>query len=108
MKKKKKLIIGGILVIFITTILIIFLTKTTYVIKVSLVDDKSPDRILTVYNNKDEKVEFKKIELLDGTVLCDEINQAVYYGNIKDITELRIVLKDNSKVIAKLIKEEVK
>ena len=84
------------------------LNKTTYVIKVSMVDDKSPDRILTVYNNKDEKVEFKKIELLNGTYLCDEINSSVYYGNLKNINELQVILKDDSKVIAQVIKEEVK
>ena len=106
--KKKYLIIGGIIIVIITTILIILLSRTTYVVKVSLVDDKSPDRILSVYNNKDEKVDFKRIELLNGTYLCDEINSTVYYGNIKDINELQVVLKDDSKVIAKLIKEEVK
>ena len=106
--KKKYLIIGGILIIIIAIILIILLNKTTYVIKVSMVDDKSPDRILTVYNNKDEKVEFKKIELLNGTYLCDEINSSVYYGNLKNINELQVILKDDSKVIAQVIKEEVK
>ena len=106
--KKKYLIIGGILLIIITTILIILLNKTTYEIRVSIVDDKSPDRILTVYNNKDEKVEFKRIELLNGTFLCDEINSSVYYGNLKNINELQVILKDDSKVVEKLIKEEVK
>jgi hypothetical protein len=106
--KKKLLIIGAIVLIIITTILIILLNKTTYVIKVSLVDDKSPDRILTVYNNKDEKVDFKRIELPSGTILCDEINPSVYYGNLNGISELQVVLKDNSIVKAQVIKEEVK
>ena len=106
--KKKFLIIGAIVLIVITIVLIILLNKTTYVIKISMVDDKSPDRILSVWTNKDEKVDFKRIEFANGTVLCDEINSSVYYGNLKDINELNVILKDDSKVVAKLIKEEVK
>ena len=106
--KKKYLIIGAIVLIVITIVLIILLNKTTYVVKISMVDDKSPDRILSVWTNKDEKVDFKRIELTNGTVLCDEINSSVYYGNLKDINELNVILKDDSKVVAKLIKEEVK
>lgn len=106
MKKKILIIIGALVVIVV--LLILLLNKTTYVIKVHMVDDKSPDRILEVYNNKNEKVEIKRIELLNGKYLCDGINTSVYYGNIENIEELRIVLKDNSKAVAKVIKEEVK
>ena len=107
MKKKVFLILGVVVVIIITVLLVIILNKTNYIIKVSVIDDKSPDRILTVYNNKNEEVEFKKIELLDGTLLCNGVNPAVYYGNIKDLKELRVVFKDKSKVIAKIVEEEV-
>lgn len=108
MMKKKLLIVGSILIVVIIVILIILLNKTTYTIKVSTIDDKSPDRILTVYDNKNNKVDFKRIELLNGTVLCDEINSSVYYGNLVNLDELRVVLKDDSRVIAQINKEEVK
>ncbi len=108
MMKKKVLIIGSIAAVAIVVVLIILLNKTTYTIKVSIIDEKSPDRILTVYDNKNNKVDFNRIETLDGTVLCDKINSSVYYGNIAKFDELRVVLKDNSKVIAQINKEEVK
>ena len=106
--KKKLLIIGLIIIVVIAIIvLILLLTKKSYVIKVSKVDDRSPDRILTVYYNE-EKIEFKRIELLDGKALCSGLNPTVHYGNIEGINELRVILKDNSKVIAKIVIEEVK
>ena len=105
---KKKPLIIGIIALLIIVVLILLLSKTTYYVKVSKVDDQSPDRILTVYNNKDEKVEFNRIELLDGTFLCDDINPSVYFNNLKGIENLKITLKDKSKVNAKVIEEEVK
>ena len=106
--KKKPLIILLIVFVVVVTLLILLLNKTTYYITVSKIDDKSPDRILTVYNDKDEKVEFKRIELLDGTFFCDNINPSVYVDNLRGIEELRVTLKDKSKVKARVIEEEVK
>ena len=105
--KKKLLIIGSIITITVASIiLILLLNKNDYVIKVSKVDDQSPDRILTVYN-KDEKVEIKRIELLDGRPLCDKFNTAVHFGNIEGIDKLKVILNDDSEVIAKIVIEEV-
>ena len=107
--KKKLLIIGSVvLVAVIIIILFIVLKKPTYTIRVSLVDDHSPDRILTVYNSKNEKVEVKRIEYLTGELLCEGYNTAVYYGDINDIDEVNVILKDKSVVKAQIIKEEVK
>jgi len=105
---KKKPLIIGIIALFIVVLLVVLLNKTTYYVKVSKVDDQSPDRILTVYNNKDEKVEFKRIELLDGTFFCDDINPSVYFNNLRGIEKLKVILKDKSIVTAKVIEEEVK
>ncbi len=107
MRKKVLIIIGVLVAVVAIVILVIMLSKTKYIIKVSMVDDQSPDRILTVYNDKNEKVEFKRIELLDGTVLCNGDNTAVHYGNIKNVHELKVVFKDKSKVVAKVVEEEV-
>ncbi len=106
--KKNILIIIGIIIVAITGLLIIFLNRTTYYIKVNKVDDYSPDRILEVYNNKNEKVEVKRIEYLDGTLLCNGYNMAVHFGDIERENEFIIILNDNSNVKAKIIKEEVK
>ena len=107
--KKKVLIIGSaVLAIIIIVIVLLLSNKVKYTIKVSLVDDYSPDRILTVYNDKNEKVEVKKIEYLDGTLLCYGYNTTVHFGDIKDEKEFKVILKDNTEVKAKIIKEEVK
>ena len=107
--KKKILIIGGVLALVIIGVLVIlFLNRTKYTIKVSMVDSKSPDRVLTVYNDKNEEISVKRIERLDGAILCYGYNTAVYFGEIKDKKELVVVLKDNTKVKAKIVEEEVK
>lgn len=105
--KKKLLIIGGLLVIVIVIVLLIMLKKSTYVIKVSLVDERSPDRRLTVYKDK-EKIEVSKITYLDGTLLCEGYNTTVHFGDVENEKELKIILKDKTEVVAKVIEEEVK
>ena len=106
---KKKLVIVGTVVITIAIIalLVLFLNKTKYIVKVSIVDDQSPDRILTVYENT-EKIEVKRIELSDGTLLCNGYNTTVHFGDVEKEKELRVVLNDNSIVTAKIVIEEVK
>lgn len=108
MKKKVLLITGGLITIVVAILLIVLLNQPKYTITVSRVDDQSPDRILTVYNDKNEKVEVKRIEYLDGTLLCNGYNTAVHFGDIEGITKVKVILKDRSEVIARIIKEEVK
>ena len=108
MKKIVLIVICLLVTLIITMLTVKLLNKPTYVIKVSLVDDRSPDRILTVYNEKNEKIEVKRIELLDGTVLCNGFNTTVHYGNIENQDKLKVILQDKSEVIAKIIIEEVK
>ncbi len=107
--KKKIWIIAGILVVVIVAVLLIFLlSKPKYTVTVSVIDERSPDRLLTVYKNKTEKVEVLKISAMDGTVLCKGNNTTVYYGDVEKEEKLKVTLKDKSEVIAKVIKEEVK
>ena len=107
--KKKLIIIGAILLVIVVTVTaVLFLNRTTYRIEVGIVDERSPDRILTVFNNKNEKVEVKRIEYLDGTLLCRGYNTAVHFGDIENEKELKVILKDNKEVKAKIVKEEVK
>ncbi len=75
---------------------------------VSMVDDRSPDRILTVYKNDTEKVEVNRIEYLDGTLLCNGYNLTVHFGDIEKEEKLKIIFKDKSSAEAKIVKEEVK
>ena len=106
---KKKIIIGSVFVaIIIIGLLLIFMGKTKYTIIVSLVDDQSPDRILTVYDENDKKIEVRRIEYLDGTLLCHGYNTTVHYGDIKNVKELKVILKDKTEVKAKIVEEEVK
>ena len=109
MKNKKILIIlGAVLLIAILVIIFLNMNKVTYSIKVEKVDNQSPDRILTVYNEKNEKVEVKKIEYLDGTLLCNGYNTTVHYGDIKEEKVFKVILKDKTEVRAKIVDEEVK
>ncbi len=80
-------------------------SKAVYTVKVSLVDDKSPDRILTVYRN-DKKIEYKEIRKMNGTLLCESNNSAVYFGEIKNESSLKIILKNDKEVVAKVMKGE--
>ena len=107
--RKMILIISGSLVIIIVIVLIVVLfNKTKYIIKVSMVDNRSPDRVLTVYNQKNEKVEVERIEYINGTLLCKGYNTTVHFGDIENIKELNIILKDKSQVRAKIVEDEVK
>lgn len=106
---KKKILIGIALLIALLAIVLVILSlnKTSYRIEVSMVDDYSPDRILTVYNEKNEKIEVKRIEYTDGTLLCNGYNTTVHFGDIKNETKLKIVLKDNNIATAKIVEKEV-
>ena len=107
--KKKLLIAGGIFVVVIAIVLFVILSGgPKYTITVSLVDDQSPDRILTVYDENEKKVEVKRIEYLDGTLLCYGYNTTVHYGDIENQKELKVILRDKTAVLAKVVKEEVK
>ena len=88
--KKKVLIIGSIIVVIIAIVLIVLLGKPRYTIMVSLVDDQSPDRILTVYNEKKEKVQVRQIEYLDGTLLCKGFNTSVHFGEVNEKDNISI------------------
>ncbi len=79
--------------------------NAVYTVKISLVDDKSPDRILTVYKNN-KKIEHKEIRKMNGTLLCDSEYSTVYFGEIKNETELKIILKNDKEVVAKIEKGE--
>ncbi len=92
--------------LLVTIFLSINVDNGKYTVKVSMVDDKSPDRTLKVYDDKNKEVEFLEIRYLDDVVLCTSKNPTVYYGDIENIEKVRIVLKNNKKVVAKI--EEVK
>ena len=107
--KKKVLIICGVILLIVISLVVIFIPKnTSYVIKYSSVDDRSPDRLLTVYNGKNEKIEFTRIEYLDGVVLCEGYNPTVFFGDIEGEKEFIIVFQDKSTVKAKIVEDEVK
>lgn len=107
---KKKLLIFGVafFTVAIVILLIFILKKPKYTIVVSKVDDQSPDRMLTVYNEDNKKIEAKKIMYMDGTFLCYGYNPAVHFSDIENEKELKVLLKDKTEAIAKVVNEEVK
>lgn len=106
MKKKYLIIIIAFIILLIGGI-IWFINKDSgnYIVKVSSVDDKSPDRVLTVYKD-DKKIEYKEIRKMNDVLLCDSNNSSVYYGEIKNESNLKVVLNNDKKVVAKVVKGE--
>ena len=41
---------------------------------------------------------------MDDTLLCKYTNPSVYYGNVKNESELKIVLNNDEVVVAKVVK----
>lgn len=73
-------------------------TAKTYTIKVSIVDEYSPARILSVYEDG-SKISFKQINYSDGTKLCSS-NGNVNKSDIEGESKLQVVLNDGTKVTA--------
>ena len=111
MKKKKIIIIGALGLILIGLGFYFYKVNQytgTYKIKVNLIDDRSPDRLLVVYRNGKETTDYKYLRYKDNkeVVLCYSETPAVNQFEIKDIDELVIVLPNDKEVVAKIEKEK--
>ena len=73
-------------------------TAKTYTVKVSSVDEYSPARILSVYEDG-SKISFKQINYTDGTMLCSSKGN-INKSDIEGETKLQVVLNDGTKVTA--------
>lgn len=73
-------------------------TAKTYTVKVSSVDEYSPARILSVYEDG-SKISFKQINYTDGTMLCSSKGN-INKSDIEGETKLQVVLSDGTKVTA--------
>ena len=71
----------------------------TYTFKVTLVDDQSPDRIITVYEDG-KKIDFTSIKV-NGTVICNGTNPTVNKYQIINQDSITVVLKNGTSVTAK-------
>ena len=91
---KKYLIIGITLIILLVIGIILFVNRdsSTYIVKVNLVDEKSPDRILKIYRDNQE-IDYKEIRKMNGLLLCESDNSSIYYGEIKNETKDAIKYK---------------
>ncbi len=110
MKKKYLIILFIIIVVLLVIGIMIFAKKdnnisTSYMVKINLVDEKSPDRTLTVYDS-DKEIEYREIRYIDNILLCKSYNPTVYYGDVETENELKIILNDGTEVIAKVVKGE--
>lgn len=97
------------IIVFLIPIVILILTvilfnRSTYTIKVNLVDSYSPDRILEVYKNN-KKIDYNEIQYKDGTILCKGDNKTVAYIDLIDEKTLIVILKNDKKVKAKIIED---
>lgn len=75
-------------------------SSSGYSLHVSLVDEHSPDRILSLYKNE-EIIKFKEIRYTDGTLLCNYKNPAVSVFDLDD-ESLDVILENNEKINIKL------
>ena len=73
-------------------------TAKTYTVKVSVVDEYSPARILSVYEDG-SKISFKQINYTDGLKLCSSKGN-VNKSDIEGVSKLQVVLSDGTKVTA--------
>ena len=73
-------------------------TAKTYTVKVSVVDEYSPARILSVYEDG-SKISFKQINYTDGTMLCSSKGN-INKSDINGLSKLQVVLSDGTKVTA--------
>ena len=77
-------------------------TQKNYTVKVSIVDDYSPARVLTTYE-EGTKIIVKNIYYTDGTFICTGINANVNKNALVGETKLQLELDDGTKVIATII-----
>ena len=76
-----------------------------YVVTINKIDDQSPARILKVYYGEKE-IEFKEIRYTDDVFLCKKENPTVFFGDVVEEKELKIIIDNNRFVIAKILKGE--
>lgn len=105
---KRLLIIIPIVVIFVGLILILifnFSGNNNYIVKVDIIDEKSPDRVLTVYKDN-EKIEFDSMYYLDDVFICDSESPNVAKSALKNVKQIKVKLKNGRILKAKVEKEE--
>ena len=104
---KKNIIILAVCIIIIVIGIIVIISNSNdgYIIKVSIVDSKSPDRILKVYDSNNKKVEYLEIRYTDDTLLCTSKNPTVYYGDIENKNKIKEIIDDEKEIIAKVVEE---
>lgn len=73
--------------------------QKSYVVKINMVDDYSPARILTVFEDGTQIV-VKSINYTDGTFICSGANANVNKNVLIGETKLQLELNDGTKVIA--------
>ena len=103
---RKKVFIGMIALLFVGLGIFLFLhNKVKYKIVASKIDNNSPDVMLKIYYEEKE-IEIDKIYYLDNILLCTNENLTVNKFDLNNEKELYLLLKDGSKVKAKVVVEE--
>ena len=112
MKKKLIIVIAIVVLIGLIISLILFFKNkydeknAVYTVKVSLVDDQSPARFLTVYRNN-KKIDFKEIYYMDDVLLCKGKNPTIHFSELDGEKELKVILNNDKTVIAKIEKGDI-
>ncbi len=95
------LIIGGIC----TLLLIRGNENDKYVIKIDIVDEKSPDRKLSLLKDGREE-SFDSIYYLDDVYICDSNVPNTSKSALKDVKKLKVKLKSGKIIEVKVKKDD--
>lgn len=108
MKKKIIIIVALLLVAIIAAIVLLKIKKdSSYIVRLSKVDEQSPARYLEVYEDE-VKIDFKEVRYMDDVLLCKGTNPTIHFTELDNETELKIILEDGKTVIAIIDKGEKK
>ena len=76
-----------------------------YTISVTAIDEYSVDKMLTVYDEKGNKVNALIIKTLDGYILCENGNLAIEKNELNGISEVYVILSDGKTQVKATIKK---
>ena len=103
--KKKFLLIIFVIIVIILGLIIILNIDNGYIVKIDIVDLKSPDRVLVLYKDN-KKVDFDSIYYLDNVYICNSETPYVAKSILKNVKRLKVKLKNGKVINVKVIEEE--
>jgi len=105
MKKKLLIVIPIVIIVAIGLVFITSQSNGNYIVKVNMVDAKSPDRILELYKDN-KKIDFDSIYYLDDVFICNNKVPNAAKSALKNVTKLKVKLKNGKTIKVKVEMED--